>query len=83
MAESEFQEGNYDDRRKVAENLKKEMEELVENMEQLTVHATWMVYDCTTIRTNPDLTNAMQHLKVAFLSCKEKMEKKQQEVLVE
>lgn len=36
MAESEFQEGNYDDRGKMRENLKKDMEELLEKMENLT-----------------------------------------------
>ncbi|NXB22413.1 SYCE3 protein, partial [Rhagologus leucostigma] len=80
--ESEFQEGN-NDRRKIEENLKKDMEELLEKMEKLTVRAAWMVYDCIAIRTNPDLPNAMQHLEVAFLRCKEEMEKKRQEVLME
>ncbi|NWI77073.1 SYCE3 protein, partial [Dryoscopus gambensis] len=83
MAESEFQEGNYDDRRKMDENLKKDMEELLEKMEELTVRATWIVYDCIAMRTNPDLTNAMQHLEVTFLRCKEEMEKKRPEVLME
>ncbi|NXB29507.1 SYCE3 protein, partial [Eulacestoma nigropectus] len=83
MAESEFQEGNYDDRGKMEANLKKDMEELLEKMEKLTVRATWMLYDCIAIWTNPDLTDAMQHLEDAFLRCKEQMEKKQQEVPVE
>ncbi|NXB57917.1 SYCE3 protein, partial [Struthidea cinerea] len=83
MVESEFQEGNYDDRGKMRENLKKDMEELLEKMENLTVRATQMVYDCIAIRTNPDLTNAMQHLEDAFLRCKDQMEKKGQEMLME
>ncbi|NWW18404.1 SYCE3 protein, partial [Falcunculus frontatus] len=83
MAESEFQEGNYDDRGKIDKNLKKDMEELLEKMEKLTVHATQMLYDCMAIWTNPDLTNAMQHLEDAFLRCKEQVEKKSQEVLME
>ncbi|NXI01928.1 SYCE3 protein, partial [Pachycephala philippinensis] len=83
MAESEFQEGNYDDRAKMRENLKKDMEELLEKMEKLTVRATCMVYNCVSIRTSPDLTNAMQHLEDVFLRCKEQMEKKWQEVPME
>ncbi|NWU31650.1 SYCE3 protein, partial [Dyaphorophyia castanea] len=83
ISESEFQEGNNDDRRKTKENFKKGMEELLEKMEKLTVHATWIVYDCIAIRTNPDLTNAMQHLEVVFLRCKEEMEKQRQKVLME
>ncbi|NXE36667.1 SYCE3 protein, partial [Ptilorrhoa leucosticta] len=83
MAESEFQEGNCDDRRKMRENLKKDMEEILEKMEKLTVHATWMVYDYTAIQINPDLTNAMQHLEDVFLRCKEQIEKKWQEVPME
>ncbi|NXE02360.1 SYCE3 protein, partial [Chaetorhynchus papuensis] len=83
MAESEFREANYDDRGKRRGNLKKDMEELLEKMENLTVRAACVVYDCTAIWTNPDLTNAMQHLEDAFLRCKEQMEKKGQEVLME
>ncbi|NXA65073.1 SYCE3 protein, partial [Mohoua ochrocephala] len=83
MAESEFQEGNCDDRGKMENCLKKDMQELLERMEELTVHATWMVYDCIAIRTNPDVTNAMQHLEGVFLRCKEQVEKKWQEVQME
>ncbi|NWV46132.1 SYCE3 protein, partial [Daphoenositta chrysoptera] len=83
MAESEFQEGNHDDRRKSRENLKEDLEELLEEMEKLTVHLTWIVYDCTVIRTNPDLTNDLQHLGDAFLRCKEQIKKEQQDVPME
>uniref|UniRef100_A0A8C3ETF5 Synaptonemal complex central element protein 3 n=1 Tax=Corvus moneduloides TaxID=1196302 RepID=A0A8C3ETF5_CORMO len=78
MAESEFQQGNNDDG-KTRENFKKSTEELLEKMENLTVWATQIVYDCTAIRTNPALTTTMQHLEDAFLRCKEHMEKKRQE----
>lgn len=42
-----------------------------------------MAYDMVVIRTNPDLANCMRRLEDAFLSCKEEMEKKWQEVLME
>ncbi|XP_041253094.1 synaptonemal complex central element protein 3 [Onychostruthus taczanowskii] len=82
MAESESQEGSYYNRGKMVENFNTDMEELLEEMEKLTVHATWMAYDCVAIQTNPDLANAMQHLEDVFLMCKEKIEKKWQEVLL-
>ncbi|NXC98777.1 SYCE3 protein, partial [Certhia brachydactyla] len=83
MAESESQEGNYDDRGKKAENFKMGMEELLEKMEELAVHVTWMTFDNIAIQTNPDLLCVMQHLEDAYLLCKEQMEKKWQEVLME
>ncbi|NXY05834.1 SYCE3 protein, partial [Pteruthius melanotis] len=79
-AESEFQEGNYDDRRKMKDNSKKDLEELVEKMEELTVHTTWMMYNFIAIRTNPNLTNSIQRLEDTFLRCKKTMEKKCQKV---
>ncbi|KAF1530824.1 Synaptonemal complex central element protein 3, partial [Eudyptes chrysocome] len=83
MAESEPQEGNYDNMVMRVEDLKKDLEKLLEEMEKLTVQATWMAYDMVVIRTNPDLANSMRRLEDAFLSCKEEMEKKWQEVLME
>ncbi|NXM61338.1 SYCE3 protein, partial [Illadopsis cleaveri] len=83
MAESESQEGNYDNRGNKVQNFKTDMEELLEKMEEITVHAAWMAYDCVPTQTSPDLHNAMQHLQDAFLLCKEQVEKKWQEVLTE
>ncbi|NXX15941.1 SYCE3 protein, partial [Podargus strigoides] len=83
MAESEPQEGSYDDMVKMVEDLNRDLEKLLEEMEKLTVQATWMAYDMVVIRTNPDLANSMRRLEDAFLSCKEEMEKKWQEMLSE
>ncbi|XP_005234789.1 synaptonemal complex central element protein 3 [Falco biarmicus] len=83
MAESEPQEGNYENLVKAVEDLKRDLEKLMEEMEKLTVQATWMAYDMVVIRTNPDLANSMKRLEDAFLSCKEEIEKKWQEVLTE
>lgn len=47
------------------------------------VHAAWMAYDCVPTHTNPALHNALQRLENAFLMCKEQVEKKWQEVLME
>ncbi|NWZ96353.1 SYCE3 protein, partial [Nesospiza acunhae] len=83
MAESESQEGNYCNREKMVENIKTDMEEVLEEMEKLTVQAAWMAYNYTAIQTNSDLSNALQHLEDVFLMCQDQMEKKWQEVLLE
>ncbi|XP_019473848.1 synaptonemal complex central element protein 3 isoform X1 [Meleagris gallopavo] len=83
MARQEPQERNYDNMLKMIEDLNRDLEKLLEEMEKLTVQATWMAYDMVVMRTNPDLTNSMRHLEEAFLNCREEMEKKWQEVLRE
>ncbi|NWQ80973.1 SYCE3 protein, partial [Columbina picui] len=83
MAESEAQAGNYDNMVKMVEDLNRDLEKLLEEIEKLTVQATWMAYDMVVMRTNPHLANSMRRLEDAFLSCKEEMEKKWQEVLSE
>uniref|UniRef100_A0A8C5X2R8 Synaptonemal complex central element protein 3 n=1 Tax=Malurus cyaneus samueli TaxID=2593467 RepID=A0A8C5X2R8_9PASS len=82
MAESESQERNYDNMERMMED-SRDLEELLDQMEKNTVQATWMTYNLVAIRTNPDLTNAMMHLEDAFLRCKEQVEKKWQETLME
>ncbi|NWI15865.1 SYCE3 protein, partial [Crypturellus soui] len=83
MAKSESWEKNYDNVVKMVEDLNKDLEKLLEEMEKLSVQATWMAYDMVVMRTNPDLANSMRRLEDAFLNCKEEMEKKWQEVLKE
>ncbi|XP_025904505.1 synaptonemal complex central element protein 3 [Nothoprocta perdicaria] len=83
MAKSEAREKNYDNMVKMVEDLNKDLEKLLEEMEKLSVQATWMAYDMVVMRTNPDLANSMRRLEDAFLNCKEEMEKKWQEVLRE
>ncbi|KAM9388173.1 synaptonemal complex central element protein 3 [Phaethornis superciliosus] len=83
MAESEPREENYDDMVKMVEDLNRDLEKVLEEMEKLTVQATWMAYDMVVIRTNPHLAESMRRLETAFLHCKEEMEKKWQEVLSE
>ncbi|NWS41705.1 SYCE3 protein, partial [Probosciger aterrimus] len=83
MAESEVQEGNYDNMVKTVKDLKRDLEKLLDEMEKLTVGATWMAFDMVIMRTNLDLANSMKRLEDAFLSCKEEVEKKWQEVLME
>lgn len=42
-----------------------------------------MAFDMVVMRTNLDLANSMKRLEDAFLRCKEEIEKKWQEVLME
>ncbi|KAM5253879.1 synaptonemal complex central element protein 3 [Hipposideros larvatus] len=83
MADSDPGERNYDNMLKALSDLNKDLEKLLEEMEKISVQATWMTYDMVVVRTNPSLAEAMRRLEDAFLNCKEEMEKKWQEVLRE
>ncbi|POI29873.1 hypothetical protein CIB84_006377 [Bambusicola thoracicus] len=83
MARQEPQERNCDNMLKTVEDLNRDLEKFLEEIEKLTVQATWMAYDMVVMRTNPDLTNYMKRLEDAFLNCRLEMEKKWQEVLKE
>ncbi|NXU08118.1 SYCE3 protein, partial [Pardalotus punctatus] len=82
MDESESQERHHDKMEKMMAHTK-ELEELLDQIEKNTVQANCFTYNLVAIRTNPDLTNAMKHLEDAFLRCKEQMEKKQEELVME
>ncbi|XP_033029463.1 synaptonemal complex central element protein 3 isoform X2 [Lacerta agilis] len=83
MAKCEPCERNYDNMVKMLEDLNRDLEKLLEDMEKLSVQATWMAYDMVVMRANPDLANSMRRLEDAFLTCKEEMEKNWQEMLKE
>ncbi|XP_074858315.1 synaptonemal complex central element protein 3 [Carettochelys insculpta] len=83
MAKSEPHERNYDNMVKMLEDLNRDLERLLEEMEKLSVQATWMAYDMVVMRTNPDLANNMRRLEDAFLNCKEEMERNWKEMLKE
>ncbi|KFP90751.1 Synaptonemal complex central element protein 3, partial [Apaloderma vittatum] len=83
MAETEPQEENYDNMVKMVEDMNGDLEKLLEEIEKLTVQASWMAYDMVVLRTSPDLTNIMRCLEDAFLRCKEEIQKMSQEVLNE
>ncbi|XP_054426449.1 synaptonemal complex central element protein 3 [Pteronotus mesoamericanus] len=83
MAASDPGERSYDDMLRMLSDLNKDLEKVLEEMERLSVQATWMAYDMVVIRTNPTLAEAMRRLEDAFLNCKEEMEKNWQELLSE
>ncbi|KAM6215621.1 synaptonemal complex central element protein 3 [Rhynchocyon petersi] len=82
MADSDPGNRNYD-MLKMLSDLNKDLEKLLEEMEKISVQATWMAYDMVVIRTNPMLAESMRKLEDAFLNCKEEMEKNWQELLNE
>ncbi|KAK9407838.1 synaptonemal complex central element protein 3 [Crotalus adamanteus] len=83
VAKCEPCERSYDNMVKMLEDLNRDLEKLLEDMEKLSVQATWMAYDMVVMRANPDLANSMRRLEDAFLTCKEEMEKNWQEMLKE
>ncbi|XDB51111.1 hypothetical protein AB1E18_004664 [Capra hircus] len=83
MADPGPGERSYDNMLKMLSDLNKDLEKLLEEMEKISVQATWMAYDMVVMRTNPALAESMRRLEDAFLNCKEEMEKKWQELLSE
>ncbi|EDL04341.1 mCG6798, partial [Mus musculus] len=83
MADSDPGERSYDNMLKMLSDLNKDLEKLLEEMEKISVQATWMAYDMVVMRTNPTLAESMRRLEDAFLNCKEEMEKNWQELLTE
>ncbi|XP_059536871.1 synaptonemal complex central element protein 3 [Myotis daubentonii] len=83
MAESDPGERSCDNMLKMLSDLNKDLEKILEEMEKISVQATWMAYDMVVIRTNPALAESMRRLEDAFLNCKEEMEKNWQELLSE
>ncbi|KAK1327662.1 hypothetical protein QTO34_012951 [Cnephaeus nilssonii] len=83
MAESDPGERNCDNMLKMLSDMNKDLEKILEEMEKISVQATWMAYDMVVIRTNPTLAESMRRLEDAFLNCKEEMEKNWQELLSE
>ncbi|XP_037369238.1 synaptonemal complex central element protein 3 [Talpa occidentalis] len=83
MADPDPGEKKYDNMLKMLSDLNKDLEKLLEEMEKISVQATWMAYDMVVMRTNPGLAEAMRRLEDAFLGCKEEMEKNWQQLLSE
>ncbi|XP_053547796.1 synaptonemal complex central element protein 3 [Bombina bombina] len=83
MAEPEPSAHSYESSSKMLKDLNKDMERLLEEMEKISVQASWMAYDMVVIRTNPALSGATKRLEDAFLKCKEEVTNKWQAMLDE
>ncbi|XP_028935400.1 synaptonemal complex central element protein 3 [Ornithorhynchus anatinus] len=82
MAETDPGERSYDMPKSLSD-LNRDLENLLEEMEKISVQATWMAYDMVVIRTNPTLADTLRRLEGSFLDCKEEMEKNWQALLQE
>ncbi|XP_005719639.1 synaptonemal complex central element protein 3 [Pundamilia nyererei] len=50
--------------------MNKELERMIEDVESMSAHLTWMAYDMVALRTSPELGASMQKLKEAYLKCR-------------
>ncbi|XP_007243318.3 synaptonemal complex central element protein 3 [Astyanax mexicanus] len=50
--------------------LNKDLEKMTEQMENVSVHLTWMAYDMVVLRTNPQLAKSLRRLEDEYLKCK-------------
>uniref|UniRef100_A0A8C5R9T6 Synaptonemal complex central element protein 3 n=1 Tax=Leptobrachium leishanense TaxID=445787 RepID=A0A8C5R9T6_9ANUR len=68
---------------KVLQDMNKDLEKMLEEMEKISIQTTWMSYDMVVIRTKPELAESVRKLDETFLKCKEEVETKWQEMLNE
>ncbi|XP_063819795.1 synaptonemal complex central element protein 3 [Pseudophryne corroboree] len=83
MAEADSDSHNYNEVSKMLQDLNKDLEVMLEQMEKISVKATWMAYDMVTTRGNPDLVEQMRRLEESFMQCKEEIEKHWKDILDE
>ncbi|XP_077310018.1 synaptonemal complex central element protein 3 [Lithobates pipiens] len=69
MADPESDKPSSEDVLKILQDLNKDLEQLLEQMEKVSVDATWMAYDLVTTRSNPALDEQMKRLNEAFQKC--------------
>ncbi|KAJ8348136.1 hypothetical protein SKAU_G00267250 [Synaphobranchus kaupii] len=55
-------------------HLSKELEKMVEVMENVSVQLTWMAYDMVVLRSGPEVGESIRKLEDEFLQCKTLLE---------
>ncbi|XP_064875933.1 synaptonemal complex central element protein 3 isoform X1 [Oncorhynchus nerka] len=50
--------------------LNKDLERMIEDVENISVQLTWMAYDMVVQRTSPDLGDSIRRLEEEFLRCR-------------
>ncbi|XP_071373793.1 synaptonemal complex central element protein 3 [Centroberyx affinis] len=50
--------------------LNKDLERMIEDVENISVQLTWMAYDMVVLRTSPELEESMRRLDEAYLNCR-------------
>ncbi|XP_018422137.1 PREDICTED: synaptonemal complex central element protein 3-like [Nanorana parkeri] len=74
---------SHEDVLKMLQDLNKDLEQMLEQMEKLSVDAAWMAHDMVTARSNPALAEQAKRLNEAFQKCLNEVEKNWKEVLEE
>ncbi|XP_061105336.1 synaptonemal complex central element protein 3 [Conger conger] len=55
-------------------DMSKEMEKMVDVMENVSVQFAWMAYDMVVLRSSPDVRESIRKLEDEFLQCKTLLE---------
>ncbi|XP_062332984.1 synaptonemal complex central element protein 3 [Osmerus eperlanus] len=48
----------------------KDLERMIEDMENISVHLTWLAYDMVVQRTSPELSDSLKKFEEEYLRCK-------------
>ncbi|XP_066573218.1 synaptonemal complex central element protein 3 [Amia ocellicauda] len=59
--------------------LDKELERMIEDVENISVQMTWMAYDMVVLRTDPELVESLRRLEEEVLRCRAVFEQDQQD----
>ncbi|XP_072280474.1 synaptonemal complex central element protein 3 [Pyxicephalus adspersus] len=83
MADSESDKKSCEDVLKMLQDLNKDLEQMLEQMEKISVKATCMAYDMVAARSNPAMAEKARRLNEAFQKCLEEVEKNWKETVEE
>ncbi|XP_068437292.1 synaptonemal complex central element protein 3 [Clinocottus analis] len=70
MADSSSSSKLLQDSRDDVLELNKDLESIIEAIENISVQLTWMSYDMVALRTGPELGTSMRNLSEAFHRCR-------------
>ncbi|KAK1159329.1 synaptonemal complex central element protein 3 [Acipenser oxyrinchus oxyrinchus] len=65
------------------ENLDKDLEKMLEDVEKISVQVTCIAYDMVVLRTDPEVAESLGKLKDSFLKCTAVLESNWQDAILE
>ncbi|XP_068111313.1 synaptonemal complex central element protein 3 isoform X2 [Hyperolius riggenbachi] len=84
MAETEADKHiNLKENSMLLQEMNRNLEQMLEQVEKLSVKTTCMAYDMALTRSDPALTDQLRGLEDAFLKCREEVEEKWRQMLEE
>ncbi|CAI9592001.1 unnamed protein product [Staurois parvus] len=83
MADPESDKHSTEDVLKTLQDLNKDLEQLLEQIEKVSAEATGMAYEMVTTRSNPGLAEQVKRLNEAFQKCLNEVQKNWKEMLEE